>query len=97
MIKLNEESYTYEGEIDEMRRPCGFGVATSKNKLHEFSGTWLNGLSHGICKSNYHFVNTSVVVSGVYTFKNDKEVYECKNGEIHGRLTEYIYKSYVKG
>ena len=57
-------------------------MATTKNKRQEFSGTWLNGLSHGICKSSYYLVIANEILSGIYTFWGDKEVYECKKGEI---------------
>ena len=49
-IKVNREGkrdFEYEGEIDLMNRPCG------KGKAGCFSGTWLDGKGHGICKELY--------------------------------------------
>ena len=42
-------TYKYEGEVDESNEPHGFGVATTMFG-EQFSGFWLRGLKHGICK-----------------------------------------------
>ena len=40
----------YKGEVDEKGQRCGYGVAIYKRDGRKISGTWLDGVPHGIGK-----------------------------------------------
>ena len=56
-IENDEETkgiiYIYTGEIDESKRPCGYGEAREKEQegemRQEWHGTFYQGKIHGIC------------------------------------------------
>ena len=48
--RIHNVTYEYDGEVDEKKRPCGFGVVTDTGTGWKVSGTWLWGGRHGISK-----------------------------------------------
>ena len=52
--------YDYEGEVDENDKPHGLGSAKYHEKSLFHTGTWMNGMLHGICKSTiFNFIEIS--------------------------------------
>ena len=52
-VKVIGDLCQYQGEIDENGEPCGVGEATKPG--FKFTGLWLEGARHGICKFSDFF------------------------------------------
>ena len=45
-----DKRFFYEGELDQDSKPFGHGEAVNQYGT-KFTGTWLNGVQHGLCRS----------------------------------------------
>ena len=78
--------------MNENGKISGKGQATTSSGTI-FSGFWLDGIEHGLCKwlvisLKTHSHKISIVVKKVPGSLT--RVYECRDGKTYGRVTEYI-------